>query len=712
MTKNTKMIVSCLFLELFLFTSTCTQKLPIQYPVTKKVDHDDDYFGTKVKDPYRWLEEMNSPETRQWINAQKEVTDKYLSSIEFRPQLKARFTALWNYERYSGPSKEGEYYIFSKNDGLQEQDVVYMQKGPEGKPVVLLDPNTFSQDGSVSLARRSIEFSKDYKYLSYGISRGGSDWREFYVIEVKTRKKMKDHLQWIKFSSTSWYKDGFFYSRYNEPPKDANKFKVKVQDQKIYYHKMGTPQAEDKLIYQDSRNPKRLYIGSVTDDEKYLLISVFEGAADHNLFYYKNLEKDSPVTPVIDKSMGHFDVVNETDGKFLFVTDYEAPNYKLVLIDPQNPQKEHWETIIPESTYKLSYVAYSGGRLIASYLKDANTNVSVFNVKGKKLYDVQLPGIGTARVYTGNKADNEVIYIFTSFTTPSTIYRYNIKENKSKLFLKSNVKFNPAAYETRQVFYESKDKTRVPLFIVHKKGLQLNGQNPTMLYGYGGFNSSLRPGFRISIIPLLESGGVYAAACLRGGGEYGEEWHRAGMLAKKQNVFDDFIAAAEYLVRTGYTSPQKLAIMGASNGGLLVGAVMNQRPQLFKVTFPDVGVMDMLRFHKFTIGWAWVGEYGSSENPEQFKFLYNYSPLHNIKVGVDYPATLVTTADHDDRVFPAHSFKYISALQEKYKGRNPVLIRIETKVGHGAGTATSKLIEFYTDIYSFMFYNMNIKPKF
>jgi prolyl oligopeptidase len=405
-------------------------------------------------------------------------------------------------------------------------------------------------------------------------------------------------------------------------------------------------------------------------------------------------------------------VVDETSGKFLLVTDYEAPNYKLVLIDPQKPQKEHWETIIPESTDKLDYVSYVGGRLIASYLKDANTRVSVFDVKGKKLYDVQLPGIGTAWGFTSKREDNEVFYTFTSFMTPSTIYRYNIKENKSELFRKSNVKFNAEAYETRQVFYESKDKTRVPLFIVHKKGLPMNGQNPTMLYGYGGFNAPMRPGFRISIIPLLENGGVYAAACLRGGDEYGEKWHRAGMLEKKQNVFDDFIAAAEYLVRTGYTSPQKLAIMGASNGGLLVGAVMNQRPDLFKVAIPDVGVMDMLRFHKFTIGWAWVGEYGSSENPEQFKFLYKYSPLHNIKAGVEYPATLVATADHDDRVFPAHSFKYIAALQERYKGKNPVLIRIETQVGHGAGAATSKSIQLYTDIYSFMFYNMGIKPVF
>jgi len=710
MKKNAKMTVFCLVVGLFLFASTQAQEPPIKYPVTKKADQVDDYFGTKVADPYRWLEDMNSPETRQWINDQVEVTGKYLSSIEFRPQLKARFTELWNYEKYSDPSKEGEYYIFSKNDGLQEHDVVYMQKGLEGKPEVLLDPNTFSADSSISLTE--VSFSKDQDYLAYGISRGGSDWQEFQVMKVKTREKMSDHIQWVKFSSPSWYRDGFFYSRYDEPPKDADKLKIKVQDQEIYYHKIGTPQAEDKLIFQDPGNPQRIYSGSTTVDEKYLLIAAFEGASDYNLVYYKNLEKDSPVTLVIDKPIGHFIFVDETGGKFLFVTDYEAPNYKLVLIDPQKPQKEYWETIIPESSDKMDYVSYVAGRLIAPYLKDANTKVSVFDVKGKKLYDVQLPGLGTARGFYGKRKDNEVFYTFSSFTSPPAIYRYNIKENRSELFRKANVKFNPEAYETWQVFYESKDKTRVPLFIVHKKGLQMNGQNPTMLYGYGGFNAAIRPGFRITIIPLLDNGGVYAAACLRGGDEYGEKWHRAGMLEKKQNVFDDFIAAAEYLVRTGYTNPQKLAIMGSSNGGLLVGAVMNQRPDLFKVAIPDVGVMDMLRFHKFTIGWAWVGEYGSSDNPEQFKFLYPYSPLHNIKAGVEYPATLVNTADHDDRVFPAHSFKYIATLQEKYQGKNPVLIRIETQVGHGAGTATSKAIQLYTDFYSFMFYNMNIKPKF
>jgi prolyl oligopeptidase len=710
MKKRIQIVIFCLVLAAFIFTPVFAEKVTLKYPVSKKIDQVDDYFGTKVSDPYRWLEEMNSPETQQWIKAQVEVTDRYLSSIPFRPQLKARLMELWNYERYSAPSKKGNYYVFSKNDGLQEQSVIYIQQGLGGKPEVLLDPNTFSADNSISLADYS--FSKDYKYLSYGISRGGSDWREFFVMEVKTREKAADHLQWAKFSSTTWYKDGFFYSRYDEPPKDANTLKMQIQNQKIYYHKRGTPQSEDQLIFQDPRNPKRGYYCLVPDNEKYLIIYVWEGGSDYNLIYYKNLEKDSAVIPLINEPIGHFNFVAEMDDRFLLTIDVGAPNYKLVSIDLQKPQPEHWETIIPESTDKLEGVSYVGNRLIASYLKDANTWVTVFDVKGKKLHDIQLPGIGTVDGFDGKKEDNEVFYTFTSFTTPLTIYRYFIKENKSELFRKPKVKFKPADYETRQVFYQSKDKTRVPMFIVYKKGLQLNGQNPTMLYAYGGFNVPMQPGFTLSIIPLLESGGVYAEACIRGGGEYGEKWHRGGMLEKKQNVFDDFIAGAEYLIRTGYTSPQRLAIRGGSNGGLLIGAVMNQRPDLFKVAIPQVGVMDMLRFHKFTIGWAWVAEYGSSDNPEQFKFLYQYSPLHNIKAGVDYPATLVTTADHDDRVFPAHSFKYIATLQEKYQGKNPVLVRIETQVGHGAGTATSKRIDLYTDIYAFMLYNMNIKPKF
>ncbi|MCP5103896.1 MAG: S9 family peptidase [bacterium] len=700
--------IKIIILVLVLGAFACTEQPGIEYPVTKKVDQLDDYHGTKVKDPYRWLEDMNAPETAEWVKAQKKVTDNYLAGIESREIIKKRLTELWNYEKYSAPRKEGKYYIFRKNDGLQEQFVTYIQEGLDGEPKILLDPNTFSKDGSINLA--GLSFSNDQKYISYGISRGGSDWREFFVMEVDTLKKLDDHIKWSKFSGTSWYKDGFFYSRY-DAPKEGEKLKAKNEFQKLYYHELGTPQSEDQLIYQDKDNPKRGFAGFVNDSKKYLIVHVWEGSASHNFLYYKNLESDSPVSPIIDSVMGRFNFVAEIDDKFLVTTDYESPNNRLILIDPLKPQKENWKTVIPESKEKLQNVSHVGGRLIASYLKDANTAVIAFDIEGKKLLDVQLPGIGTARGFGGKAEDNGVFYTFSSFTTPNTIYSYNIKENKSELFRKSNVRFDPAKFETHQVFYESKDKTKVPLFIVHKKGLKLDGQNPTMLYAYGGFNIPMLPQFTVTNMPLLENGGVYAMACLRGGGEYGEEWHRAGMLEKKQNVFDDFIAAGEYLIAKKYTSPQRLGIFGGSNGGLLVGVVTNQRPDLFKVAVPAVGVMDMLRFHKWTIGWAWANEYGSSDDAGQFKFLYEYSPLHNIKEGVEYPAVLVTTADHDDRVFPAHSFKYIAALQDKYKGKNPVLVRIETKVGHGAGTATSKAIELYSDIYSFMFQNMGIKIK-
>lgn len=683
-------------------------KPPVKYPVTKKVDHADDYHGTKVKDPYRWLEDMKSPETAKWVQAQKKVTDDYLAAIPFRSGLEARFKELWNYERYTIPRKNGDFYVFTKNDGLQEQSVYYIQKGLDGKPEVLLDPNTMSKDGSVSLT--GVFLSNDQKYVGYGISRGGSDWREFFVMELESRKKLDDHIKWGKFTRLAWYKDGFFYSRY-DAPKAGEKLKAKVMNHKIFYHKIGTPQEQDQLVYQDPTNPKLGFNGTVTDDEKYLIITGWLGASDYNLLYYKNLETDSKISLITGNLRGHFDFVGEHNGRFFLLTDYKAPNYKLISVDPQNPKEENWEMVLPESKHLLRNVSLVAGKLIATYRKDAFTFVTVFDPEGKKLHDVVLPGIGTAYGFFGKKEEKEVFYVYTSMDTPAAIYRYNIAENKSTLYWKPKIKFDPDMFETKQVFFESKDKTRIPMFLVHKKGLKLDGTNPTLISGYGGFNAAVSPVFRTTIIPLIESGGVFVNVCLRGGGEYGENWHKAGKLDKKQNVFDDCIAAAEFLIREKYTSPERLALLGASNGGLLVGAVINQRPELFKVAIPAVGVMDMLRFHKFTIGWAWVGEYGSSENPDHFKFLYAYSPLHNIKAGLKYPAVLVTTADHDDRVFPAHSFKYISELQDKYKGPNPVLIRIETKVGHGAGTSTSKTIKLQTDIYSFLFYNMNIEYK-
>ena len=704
-----KSIIRLIIFSAFLFSFVSAQGQQIKYPLSKKIDHIDDYSGIKIADPYRWLEDNNSKETGDWVEAQNKVTQEYLTKISFREGFKKRLTELWNYEKYSAPSKHGEYYTYSKNDGLQEQSVIYIQKGLNGKPEVLLDPNKLSKDGSVSLG--GISFSHDDKYLAYGISRGGSDWREFYVMDVKTKKLTDDYIKWSKFSGTAWYKDGFYYSRYDEP-KPGDELKGKIEYQKLYYHKLGTQQSEDKLILEDKQNPKYGFGAGVTDDERFLIISVSQGTAPENLLFYKDLNSNMPITPIFTKFEADYSVVDNIDDKFLISTNYQASNNKLILVDPKNPAKENWKTIIPESNDVMQSVSLVGGKLLVTYLKDATSKILVFDLTGKYLYDVKLPAVGTCGGFFGKKSDSETFYTFTSFTYPPTIFKYDVKKNKSQLFRKAEVKFNPASYETKQVFYKSKDGTKVPMFIVHKKGLKLNGNNPTLLYAYGGFNISQQPGFSVARIPLLENGVVYALACLRGGSEYGEDWHKAGMLDKKQNVFDDFISAAEFLINDKITNPSKLAIQGGSNGGLLVGAVINQRPDLFKVAFPQVGVMDMLRFHKFTIGWAWVSEYGSSDNPDQFKFLIKYSPLHNLKLGTDYPATLVTTADHDDRVFPAHSFKYAAALQEMNSGKNPALIRIETKVGHGAGTSTSKTIELVTDLYSFMFYNISITPKF
>ena len=702
-------LCSSILLAVILFVSVHAQEQKIKYPVAKKVDHVDDYNGIKVADPYRWLEEVNSKETADWVEAENKVTEEYLSKIPFRDALRKRLTDLWNYEKYSAPSKHGSYYIYSKNDGLQEQNVIYMQSGLEAKPEVLLDPNKLSSDGSVSLGGLAI--SNDNKYLAYGISRGGSDWREFYVMDVQTKKLTDDVIKWAKFTGTAWYKEGFYYSRYDEP-KPGEELKQTNEFQKLYFHKLGTPQSDDRLILEDKENPKRGFSAGVTDDEKFLVVSVWEGSSTKNMIWYQDLTDGGSIVRLIDKPDAEYGLVDDLDGKFLVTTNWNAPNNKLVLIDPKKPAKKDWKTIIPESKYVMQSVSFVGGKLIVTYLKDANSKVSVYQPNGKYLYDVKLPALGTVGGFGGKQTEDETFYTFTSFTYPPTIYKYDVKNNKSELFRKSAVSFDPSSYETKEVFYKSKDGTKVPMFIVYKKGLKLDGNNPTLLYAYGGFNIPILPSFSVARIPLLENGVVYASACLRGGSEYGEVWHKAGMFNKKQNVFDDFISAAEYLIKNKYTSPNKLAVQGASNGGLLIGAVINQRPDLFKVAFPMVGVMDMLRYHKFTIGWAWVPEYGSSDNPEQFKYLIKYSPLHNIKKGADYPATMITTADHDDRVFPAHSFKYAATLQEKNSGKNPTLIRIETKVGHGAGTSTSKSIELYTDLWSFMFYNMGLTPKF
>jgi prolyl oligopeptidase len=699
---KTIVIIFCLLLALFCIS--CPGKTVLKYPVTKKADQVDDYFGTKVKDPYRWLEDINSSETGKWLELQEKIREQYFSRIGFREKFKVRLTALANFERYYAPAKEGEFYVSWKNNGLQEQYVLCIQKGLTGKPEVLLDPNTFSKDSSVYLV--SISFSKDQRYLGYGISRGGSDWTEYYVMEVQTREKLADHIQWTKSYGISWYKDGFFYSRFDEP-ENSEKLKAKNEFMKVYYHKLGRKQSADQLIYQDTGNPRLRFPVQVTDDEKYLVIDGRENMGSQNFLYYKDLGTNSSVLPLCDKLQGHFEFIDEIDDYFLVTTDLAAPYKKLILMDPKNPQKDHWKEVIPESANKMESVACVGGRLIVSYLKDAYTAAAVFNLEGKKLHDIQLPGIGAAYGFSGKKEDNEVFFTFESFTIPSTIYRYHIRENKSELFRESLIKFDPDKYETRQVFYESKDKTKIPMFIVCKKGLELDGKNPALLYGYGGFNFSMTPYFWYGWIPWLENGGIYAQACLRGGGEYGEEWHRAGMLEKKQNVFDDFIAAAEYLIASGYTSPQRLAINGGSNGGLLVGAVVTQRPDLFAAAVPDAGPYDMLRTQKFTLGGLVASEYGSSDDPGQFDYLYKYSPLHNIHEDRSYPAILVTTGDHDDRVFPAHSYKFVATLQEKYKGKNPVLLRVDKNVGHGVSNLSTS-IEYYSDILSFMLYNCGI----
>lgn len=704
-----KKSIPYLVLLLTFFLISCTKEKPkVEYPKTATVDTIDDYFGIKVPDPYRWLEDDNSEETKAWVQSQNSVTQSYLNHISFRDDLKNRLTELWNYEKYSAPRKVADYYIFSKNDGLQEHSVVYIQSGLDADAEVLIDPNKLSKDGSVSLA--GLSFSNDGKYASYSISRGGSDWREIYVMDVDTKELLSDHLMWAKFTGMAWYKDGFYYSRYEEP-EEEDKLKAKNEFQKLYYHKIGTDQSEDILILEDKNNPKLGFSAQVTDDEKYLLIYGSQGTSRKNILYLKDLEKNSKIISVFDKFDAQYGVVENIGNKLLVTTNLNAPQTKLILVDPKDPSVNNWKEIIPETENVLQSVSFVGGKLIANYLKDANSFITVHSVEGKKLYNLDLPSVGSAYGFGGKKEEAEVFYTFTSFTYPPTIFRYDIENNKSELFRKSDVKFNPGDYETKQVFYKSKDGTEIPLFITHKKGLELNGNNPTLLYAYGGFNASMTPSFSLTRIPILENGGVYAMACLRGGGEYGEEWHKAGMHENKQNVFDDFIAAAEYLIDEKYTSSEKLAIQGGSNGGLLVGAVINQRPELFKVAFPMVGVMDMLRFHKFTIGWAWASEYGSSEDSTQFEYLYKYSPLHNIQENSEYPATMITTADHDDRVFPAHSFKYAAELQKKYQGNNPTLIRIETQVGHGAGTSTSKAIDLYTDLWAFMFYNLDVDPK-
>jgi len=676
--------------------------MSFNYPKTPKVEQIDNYHGVKVEDSYRWLEDPDSAETKAWVEAQNEVAFEFLEQISERETIKNRLTELWDYEKYGIPFKKGERYFYLKNDGLQNQSVLYTLKQLDEEPQVLIDPNQFSEDGTVALS--GIAISDNGQFLAYGISKSGSDWQEWQVRNIETGEDFSDHLEWIKFSGATWTTDneGFFYSRYEAPP-EGKQLEEANYYQKLYYHRLGTEQSEDLLIYERPDQKEWMFDADVSEDGKYLIISVSQGTDPKNLVFYQDLEDQSgEIKELISEFIGDFRFIENEGSLFWFRTDYEAPKGRLIGIDINQPEPENWQEIIPESQNTLEGVTVLNNQFILDYLQNARSRIQIYSLTGKYIKDIKLPGIGSAGGFYGKREDTETFYAYTSFKTPTRIYRYNFETGESTLFRKPTVDFNPANYETRQVFYRSKDGTQVPMFITHKKGLLLNGNNPTILYAYGGFNIPVTPSFSVSRLVWMEMGGIYAVPNLRGGGEYGEEWHQAGTKLNKQNVFDDFIAAAEWLIQHRYTSSQKLAINGGSNGGLLVGACMTQRPELFGAALPAVGVMDMLRFHKFTIGWAWCSDYGSPENEEEFHALYAYSPLHNLKPGTVYPSTLITTADHDDRVVPAHSFKFAAALQEAHAGDNPVLIRIETKAGHGAGKPTSKRIEEVADQLAFL----------
>ncbi|HEV8136527.1 MAG TPA: prolyl oligopeptidase family serine peptidase [Pyrinomonadaceae bacterium] len=685
----------------------------ISYPESKKVDQVDDYFGTKVADPYRWLEDENSAETKAWVQAQNAVTFAYLDKIPYREKLKARLTELYNYPRVSAPFRRGDTYFFTKNDGLQNQNVFYIQKGVNGKPELFLDPNKFSVDGTSTLS--AFEVSKDGKYVAYGTSQGGSDWVTIHVMEIATRNLLNDELNWLKVSGVSWQGDGFYYSRYPQPEK-GRELTTKNEFQAVYFHKVGTPQSADLLIYDDKEHPQRFQNVGTTEDERFAILNVSERGKGKrgNALFYRDLSKgETTFSPIVaeigDDSFGFIDNVGDM---FLVRTDKNAPNGRVVLIDPKNPDEKNWKDVLPERSEPLQGVGTAGGKLFASWRKDVATRSYVFSLDGKLENEITLPGLGTAGGFGGLNDDKYVFYTFTSFNFPPTIYKYDIATKKSSVFYKVDIpSFRPENYETKQVFFNSKDGTRVPMFLVYKKGIKLDGNNPTLLYGYGGFNVVTSPTFSSIRLALLEQGVIYASCNMRGGGEYGEKWHEAGTKLKKQNVFDDFIAGAEYLIQNKYTSPNKLAIQGGSNGGLLVGAVSNQRPELFHAVVEQAGVMDMLRFHKFTIGWNWIADYGSAEaNEAEFKALYAYSPIHNVKPGTKYPATLITTADHDDRVVPAHNFKYAAVLQAAQAGDGPILIRIDTNSAHGASN-TTKAIEQTRDIFAFLFENLGVEYK-
>ena len=676
----------------------------INYPETKKIDHVDTYFGEKINDPYRWLEDDRSAETEAWVKTQNVVTYGYLEQIPYRNQLKNRMEQLWNYEKISAPFKEGDYTYYYKNNGLQNQSVLY-RKDKAGKEEIFLDPNTFSKDGTTSLG--GINFSKDGSLVAYAISEGGSDWRKVIVMEAKTKKIIGDTIVDVKFSGVSWYKnEGFYYSSYDKPV--GSKLSAKTDQHKLYYHKLNTSQKTDKLVF--GGDVKRRYVGGgVSEDEKYLFISAANSTSGNELYYLDLSKPDAKIVTLIDNYENDNDVLDNKGSKIYLVTNYKAPNKRVVTFDLSNPAKENWKDCIAETENVLSPNTGSG-YIFASYMKDAVSFIKQYDYNGKLVRDIQLPGVGTAGGFGGKEKEKTLYFSFTNYVTPGTIYSFDPKSGKSAIYQQPKVDFNSADYESKQVFYTSKDGTKVPMIITYKKGTKLNGQNPTILYGYGGFNVSLTPAFSIANAVWLENGGVYAVANLRGGGEYGKKWHDAGTQLKKQNVFDDFIAAAEYLIKENYTSSDYLAIKGGSNGGLLVGAVMTQRPDLVKVALPAVGVLDMLRYHTFTAGAGWAYDYGTSEqSKEMFEYIKGYSPVHNVKAGTKYPATMVTTGDHDDRVVPAHSFKFAAELQAKQAGDNPVLIRIDVNAGHGAGKSVAATIQENVDMQVFTLYNMGVK---
>lgn len=692
---------------LFLLSMQAKVNSQVKYPSTKKVKQTDTYFGQKVEDPYRWLEDDKSKETAKWVEEQNKITQDYLSKIPYRNEIKECLTNLWNYEKYGLPYVNEKYIIYSKNNGIQNQSVLYLTSGGLDESKVLLDPNNLSKDGTVAL--NNISVSKDGKYIAYTISNSGSDWNEINIMK-SSGEKLSDNLKWVKFSSIAWRSDGFYYSRYDVQD-EKSILSAKNEYHKVYYHRLGTSQSEDILIYEDRKSPQRNFSTITTDDEKFLFISQSESTNGNSLLFRKF---DLPEEKFVELTNGfdfNYSIIGNIDEEIIILTDKDAPRYKLIKVSIIGDGEPQFTDLVPQSKDVLQSATIAGDKIILVYMSDAKSKIEIRDFNGTFIKELRLPEIGSISGVSGKKHHETAYFAFQSFTTPTTIYSLNMNTLKTEIIFAPKLALKTDGYLSEQVFYTSKDGTKIPMFIVRKKDVKLDGNNPLLLYGYGGFNISLTPSFSISRLFFIESGGIYAVANIRGGGEYGSEWHKAGTKLTKQNTFDDFIAAAEYLIKNKYTNSSKLAIQGGSNGGLLVGACMTKRPDLFKVALPAVGVLDMLRYHKFTIGWAWKTDYGSSENEKEFKYIYKYSPLHNIKSGIQYPATLVTTADHDDRVVPAHSFKFIATLQEKQTGKNPVLIRIETKAGHGAGKPTSKAIEEASDIWAFTFLNLNMSYK-